>query len=296
MKKTILAVAIFLSGFCVSYAQEAFKSLSFGIELGTTGVGVELAVPVVTDHIVLKAGFNAPSLAVNKEFSVDSGFINQKIDQFNNQITSLGLDASDVIDTRFSDTKLNFSPIINFSTAKILIELYPFKKSSFHFTLGACYGMGDYLANATLSTSKSLWTEYKSLCDEINSINAKYANEPGYNAFSTELEFNVVGRTYAVKENNGVGQIAVDMPVAKLRPYLGLGFGRSVPEGHVGFQFDLGVWYHGKPSFTSPNQIGYDSGAYDITSHIPMLDLVLQYKELTVFYPQLTLRLIYKIF
>lgn len=296
MKRTILTAVILLGGLCFSYAQEAFKSLSFGIELGTAGVGVELAIPMVTNHIVLKAGFNAPSLAVNADFSVDPDLINRQIDEFNQQITSLGLDASDIINTRFSETKLHFSPIVNFSTAKILLELYPSKKSSFHFTLGAYYGMGDHLVNATVSTSKSTWADYKSVCAEMMDANAKYAEEAGYNAYNPDLKFSVVGRTYSVKETSGVGQVAVDMSVAKLRPYFGLGFGRSVPEGHVGFQFDLGIWYHGKPSFDSSNQISYDAKAYDITSYIPMMDSVLKYKELTAFYPQLTLRLIYKIF
>lgn len=296
MKKALIAIVLILSGIGSAYSQEAFNSLSFGVELGTSGVGVELALPVVTDHIVVKAGFNAPSLALNLGFTADSGVINQTIDDFNGQITSLGLDASDMVSTRFSDINLNFSPIINFSTAKVLVELYPFKKSSFHFTIGAYYGMGDNLVNTTISTGKNTWSEYEALCAEMERINAKYAGNPDYVVYDTDLEFNIAGHTFGVKEDGGAGTIAVDFPVSKVRPYLGLGFGRSAPDSHVGLQFDLGLWYHGIPSIVSDNEMPYNPEAYDITSAIPMLDMVLKYKEVVVFYPQITLRLIYKIF
>lgn len=296
MKRSVsVATLVFLS-IAISSAQEAFKSLSFGVEVGTTGVGVELALPMVTDHVVLKAGFNAPSLAVNRTFTVGSSIVNDVITDFNNQITSLGLDAEDMIETRFSDIDVTASPVINFSTAKLLLELYPSKKSSFHFTLGAYYGMGDNLINATVSSNMTTWNEYKAVVAEIDAVNAKYAGEPGYVAKNADLRVNLDGKTYGVKEDGGVGVVAVDLKVARLRPYLGFGFGRSVPKSHVGFQFDLGVWYHGKPEITSPNQLSYDQDAYNISASVPAIETILSYMDYAVIYPQLTLRLIYKIF
>lgn len=296
MKKSIsVAVLVFLS-IAIASAQEAFKSLSFGVELGTTGVGVELALPMVTDHIVLKAGFNAPSLALNRTFTINPTFVNDKIAAVNSQITSLGLDASDIIDTRFSDMDLTASPVVNFSTAKLLLELYPSKRSSFHFTIGAYYGMGDNLINATVSTSQSTWDEYKALVSEIDAINAKYAGVPGYVAQSTDLKVNFDGKTYGIKEENGVGSVTANLQVARIRPYFGIGVGRSVPKSHVGFQVDLGFWYHGKPEITSPNEISYDADAYDISASVPTMDTMMSYLDYALIYPQLTLRLIYKIF
>lgn len=296
MKRSVFVATLVFLSIAISSAQEAFKSLSFGVEVGTTGVGVELALPMVTDHVVLKAGFNAPSLAVNRTFTVGSSIVNDVITDFNNQITSLGLDAEDMIETRFSDIDVTASPVINFSTAKLLLELYPSKKSSFHFTLGAYYGMGDNLINATVSSNKTTWNEYKAVVAEIDAVNAKYAGEPGYVAHNADLKVNLDGRTYGVKEDGGVGVVAADLKVARLRPYLGFGFGRSVPKSHVGFQFDLGVWYHGKPEITSPNQLSYDQGAYDISASVPAFETILSYMDYAVIYPQLTLRLIYKIF
>ena len=77
--------------------------------------------------------------------------------------------------------------------------------------------------------------------------------------------------------------------VAKLRPYFGIGFGRSVPRKRVGFQFDVGVWYHGTPELSSSYETAYDPDADALFADISLLDRL-------VLYPQVTLRLTYKIF
>ena len=62
-----------------------------------------------------------------------------------------------------------------------------------------------------------------------------------------------------------------------------------MPKGHFGFQFDVGVWYHGAPVLSSSNEVAYDPSAEVLLDDISLLD------EL-VLYPQVSLRLIYKIF
>ena len=37
------------------------------------------------------------------------------------------------------------------------------------------------------------------------------------------------------------------MKVNNFRPYLGLGFGRLIPKNRIGFRFEMGVQFHGKP-------------------------------------------------
>ena len=47
-----------------------------------------------------------------------------------------------------------------------------------------------------------------------------------------------------------VGEIGIQMQYAGLAPYVGLGFGRAVPKGRVGFAIELGGYYVGSPDVT----------------------------------------------
>ena len=152
MKKLIAIVVASVSSISVVSAQQAFKSLAIGFEAGTTGLGVEIAIPVVTDRIVLKGGLTAPSLTYPFSFNADMQIVNDEIASANNYLSQVG--AEDRINTRFSDLSLTATPTLNLSTARLLVELYPFKRSSFHITAGAYLGMGDKFLSASLQSDE----------------------------------------------------------------------------------------------------------------------------------------------
>lgn len=294
-KKSFVIVLALLACGVSGEAQQAFKSLSLGLEVGTTGAGVELAIPIVTDHIVLVGGFNAPSISHGFTMNIDPDIINDRIDEVNASLSELQqYGINEHVDTRFSEIPLTISPVLNLGSVKAMVELYPSKKSSFHFTVGAYFGLGSVnFVSATVSTGNTFWSEFGSLQDEVNALNEKYSDYPGFTPVSindSDLQFNVGKKTYAVHEQSGEGVVDAALEIAKVRPYVGLGFGRSVPNRHFGFQFELGAWYHGKPALTSDSEVTYNSSAYySLIDDISFLDKV-------VFYPSLTFRFIYKIF
>ena len=111
MKKLIVTVAAFLGIVLGLNAQQAFKSLAIGFEAGTTGLGVEVAVPIVTNRIVLKGGLTSPSLTYPFSFSGDMQPVNNEIIRANDYLMQSGLD--DRINTRFSDLSLSASSTLN---------------------------------------------------------------------------------------------------------------------------------------------------------------------------------------
>lgn len=294
MKKLIAIVVASVSSISVLNAQQAFKSLAIGFEAGTTGLGVEIAIPIVTDRIVLKGGLTAPSLTYPFSFNADMQMVNDEIASANNYLSQVGVE--DRINTRFSDLSLTATPTLNLSTARLLVELYPFKRSSFHITAGAYLGMGDKFLSASLQSDEVFVSELNSLRAEVESINEKYSSLPGYSPVDvTANSFNFNGTTYMVREAGGKATIDAELVVAKFRPYLGIGFGRSMPKGHLGFQFDMGLWYHGSMSLVSDNEVTFDPDAPDVTPDITGLENI-DFQKVLMFYPHVALRLIYKIF
>lgn len=285
MKKCILPLALLVFSTIPTFAQKAFQSLSVGIEAGTSGVGIELALPVVTDYLVFKAGFNAPSLTMSFHESVDMEYINSEIDDVNSNLMAIG---DPTRFSHFNDADMELRPTVNFSALKFMFEIYPFKKKSFHITAGAFYSMGDLLS-ASASVDESFWANYKDIRSKVDALNEKYKDTPGYvEATVGDIAFSAGEHTYAVKEKDGKGVMEATLAIPKFRPYVGIGFGRSMPEGHFAVQFDLGAVYNSSVAIDSPNEVDYDPSAYVAVEDVPL-------KYLS-FLPTVSLRLIYKIF
>lgn len=288
MKRIAIIAAALLSFAVSTSAQQAFQNLSIGFEAGTTGLGVELALPVISNHVVLKGGLTLPSLSLARDFSLDASPLNSRIDDANQALMDAGVD--DRINTRFSSIGVKGDALLNFTAARVLLEFYPFKKSGLHITAGAYFGMGDSFLSANLQTTDTFFSEYKAVEAEFDAINQKYADLAGYEQVKLDSpKFNLDGKTYQLAMEEDRAYVSARLQMAKIRPYLGIGFGRSIPKGHLGFQFDLGVWYHGVPSIESDQQVEFDSSATEVYGEIPYMDQA-------IVYPQVSLRLIYKIF
>ena len=288
MKKNLFVTLALLGLSSAAWAQQAFQSLAFGIEAGTTGVGVELSMPLITDHLVLRAGFNAPSLSFSGSFNVSMAEVNSSIATVNSNLQAAGL--PDRIDVNFNDAKVDIRPTLNLSTIQAMLELYPFRKSSFHITAGVYYGMETTFISATATTDQTFWSNYRSLRSQVEGINEKYKDVPGYTPTDiSSVKFSAEKHTYEVQEKDGAGSLEASLDLPRFRPYVGLGFGRSVPSGRVGLQFDLGAIYHGVPSISSPNEVAYDSQAQDVMPDGVSLGKL-------KFWPVASLRLTFRIF
>lgn len=284
MKKLLLSLSIFAFSFAAASAQDAFKHLSLGVEIGTTGAGIELAVPVISNHVVLKAGYNLPQLNIVASQKFDLRSVNDQIAEINSSLAAEGV--PERINARFSDINVSIAPKISFNAAKLLFEIYPSKKSSFHFVLGAYMGMSDDLVSIDVSTDASFWKDYNDLKRDVEILDRQY----GCGTIQ-DPRFNIGKSTYQIKEKNGVGNVGAYVQIAKVRPYFGLGFGRSIPKTRLGFQFDLGAWLHGSPALKSDNAVTYDPSLEELVSQAD-IDLL---SRISV-YPNLSIRIIYKLF
>ena len=213
-----------LCAFCLStigmhlHAQDKelgyFNSLSIGANVGTTGWGIDIATPI-GKYLALRAGI---TIMPNFNYSDD-------VDVSINQISNYYPDGN-------IPSEMEVEGGIGRTAGEILLNFYPFKRSSLFLTGGAVFG-GDKVI------------KLKGHSDELASIQAQ--------AGSLGIE---IGDYLIPVDKNG--NVSGGIKVSSFRPYLGLGFGRIVPKNkRVGFLFELGVQLHGKPEvYTDHGNLG----------------------------------------
>lgn len=121
---SLFAVAALLCA--TTYAQESsdkelkyFNHLSAGIELGTTGFGVELAAPI-TNYATVRTGFTMmPAISYSAKIDYESN--NKK------------------------DRTIDLKAKAHLTDWKLLVDAYPFKESSFHVTAGFYVGKSQFV-------------------------------------------------------------------------------------------------------------------------------------------------------
>ena len=181
-----------------------FNSLAIGANVGTTGWGIDVATPL-GNHLALRAGFTImPNFSYSDDVDV-----------------SINYTSSYIPDGQIPAT-IEVEGTMGRTAGEILLNYYPFKRSSFFLTGGAVFG-GDKVIKV------------KGHSDEL----AQYQDLAG------KAGIEIGDYTIPVDQN---GNVSGGIKVSSFRPYIGLGFGRIVPKNkRVGFLFELGVQVHGTP-------------------------------------------------
>ena len=108
---------------------------------------------------------------------------------------------------------------------KLLFDAYPFRSSSFHVTAGAFIGSGQ------LATLRNKGKLAGVLEEDYGTAKIAIGEGKDSQMFGTDPDGNVKGR----------------FKVGGFKPYLGIGFGRVVPNKLVSVNFDIGVQFWGTP-------------------------------------------------
>ncbi|MDR0229704.1 MAG: hypothetical protein LBI72_11685 [Flavobacteriaceae bacterium] len=147
-----------------------------------------------------------------------------------------------------------------------LVDFYPFKKGIFHVTAGL------YMGNTKL-TADGLLTDGNG-----NVVKLK----PGHEWPVIEFDGHILDT------NNGV--LAAELTLGNaIKPYLGIGLGRTVSKRRIGFNFDLGLLYQGEYTLKQNNKVVATSrdanaqidGAEDVTKWLkwwPQINFQLHYR------------------
>lgn len=260
-----------------------FNSIELAANIGTTGLGLEVASPM-TEWTKLRVGFDCmPRFMMPMYFDMNSyvdGKVSDKFDRIQDmmyRMSGMTIDQEVKMESKFTMT-----------TFKLLVDVYPFKNNKhWHFTAGFFVGgnsMGKTLNAITEMPSLLALNMYDRLYNGVTSddfydkaINDEnfLADLTGLTALQgTYLDPRVVDQLQEKMESFGRlgvhvgdykdgtpylmmpdkdGTVSAKAKVNRFRPYLGFGYGGSLSnDGKWQASFDAGVqFWGGAPKVTT---------------------------------------------
>lgn len=196
---------------CNKHENKFFNHVAVGLSAGTTGIGIDVAAPICP-YVQVRAGVDfVPNIKINTDLDIDAPQVS-------------GYDIPNNIDVEGK---------VGFTNGKLLFDIYPFKKSSFHVTAGAYFGSSKIV---------KAYNEKEGILQDV----ADYNNDVEAGVIPNGKKIGVELGDYLLEPDDD-GNVNAHIKTASFKPYLGLGFGRAVPKKRIGFMFDLGVQFWGSP-------------------------------------------------
>ncbi len=202
--------------------KKPFQHLGVGIEVGTTGIGFQIASPI-NSQFTLRAGLALFPFTYSTKFDIDYSEGFEQLDQLTsisvgNQTIGQILEEEGLpTSTSQLDKNVKMDAKLGLINGKILVDMYPFKKSSFHFTTGLYIGKNQ-LVNVNGYLPEDIVKIEKALQPYSSYIPSEYS-------FSSGI---VIG-DYNIKADEN-GKVDAGIKINGVKPYVGIGFGRAVPK------------------------------------------------------------------
>ena len=221
MKKLMMVAVILLTSVGSVMAQKEYKRgflnhVGINVGAGTEGISVGLAAPV-TGFFELEAGVNVmPSFKLSGDLDVDVNTSSLP------QVPNVQYPPEATIHAEGSFDRTTFN---------VKANLYPFGGGTKFFIAAGLSIGGEKIAEVTGS------------CDDLRDFSQKLPTQELKDQFRQAVSANLAGYNLQFDENYNVQG---DIRCKKVRPYLGLGFGRLVPKNRLGMRLELGCQFMDK--------------------------------------------------
>ena len=221
MKKLMMLAVILLTSVGSVMAQKEYKRgflnhVGINVGAGTEGISVGLAAPV-TSFFELEAGVNVmPSFKLSGDLDVDVNTSSLP------QVPNVKYPTEGTIHAEGSFDRTTFN---------VKANLYPFGGGTKFFIAAGLSIGGEKIAEVTGS------------CDELRQFSQSLPSRELKDQFRQAVSANLAGYNLQFDENYNVQG---DIRCKKVRPYLGLGFGRLVPKNRLGMRLELGCQFMDK--------------------------------------------------
>ena len=221
MKKLMMVAVILLTSVGSVMAQNEYKRglfnhVGLNVGAGTEGISVGLAAPV-TGFFELEAGVHVmPSFKLSGDLDVDVNTSSLP------QVPNVQYPHEATIHAEGSFDRTTFN---------VKANLYPFG------------GGTKFFIAAGLSIGGEKIAEVSGSCDELRDFSQSLPSQELKDQFRQAVSANLAGYNLQFDENYNVQG---DIRCKKVRPYLGLGFGRLVPKNRLGMRLELGCQFMDK--------------------------------------------------
>jgi len=321
MKKLLIVCGITLFGVATASAQLFEPHLGVSAGVGTTGITIDASatlnsylgarfgidiMPKITVKTDLNLGIEDKTQGKSvTEMSKYIDQLNEQIDVWNGTHPSDRMEHIDknILPNGEIPNKLDVEGKLTNTTWHFLVDVYPFGGvSSFHVTAGAYFGpekiISVYNKTDGFMTPINQWNNAIQTAEANPSSTLNTLVVQPYNLSMIGAE---LGDYFITPNPSDNGNVEANIKVNSFRPYLGVGFGRAVPKGRVGCQFDLGVQFWGTPKVYAPT---YDKNAKKYLSDTELKEenaggdaggVIKTISKVSV-YPVLNFRLIGRIF
>ena len=250
------------------HAEEGlFNHLSVGLTTGTSGTGIDVAMPV-HKLVSVRAGFSGMGWGEIKFKAINTA----------TEITQMQMVEEEALVRAQMVDKVELSLKPNFWNFYVLGEVHPFKNQPFYFSAGLFVGSQNFLHFRNTNDGGLGFLYDANL--KVEDYNQLYrTNYPPIG-----LKFG--DYVFTADEN---GNIDVRMKTNAVKPYIGVGFGQHFAKSHrVSLAVDAGLMFWGAPKFVLNNgteikSSGENSGVTNIVSWLKA-------------WPNLQVRVAYKIF
>ena len=198
------------------YKRGFLNHVGINVGAGTEGISVGLAAPV-TSFFELEAGVNVmPSFKLSGDLDVEVNTSSLP------QVPNVQYPHEATIHAEGSFDRTTFN---------VKANLYPFG------------GGTKFFIAAGLSIGGEKIAEVSGSCDELRDFSQKLPTPELKDQFRQAVSANLAGYNLQFDENYNVQG---DIRCKKVRPYLGLGFGRLVPKNRLGMRLELGCQFMDK--------------------------------------------------
>lgn len=198
------------------YKRGFLNHVGINVGAGTEGISVGLAAPV-TGFFELEAGVNVmPSFKLSGDLDVDVNTSSLP------QVPNVQYPHEATIHAEGSFDRTTFN---------VKANLYPFG------------GGTKFFIAAGLSIGGEKIAEVNGSCDQLREFSQSLPSQELKDQFRQAVSANLAGYNLQFDENYNVQG---DIRCKKVRPYLGLGFGRLVPKNRLGMRLELGCQFMDK--------------------------------------------------
>ncbi len=266
--------------------------LDIGVNVGTLGLGIEVAMPV-GEYVRVRAGYNyMPRFTFHSDFNVETrsggvGKLIEKVGKIDEKLAEYGIDLNDEGYAEYKEMFDKFSQIeakdyVTLSMKptlhqfKFMVDVLPFKNKHWSFTAGFYAGPAavadavsldkESLLLEAINTYNDIYAEYP-----VNGINGTWLHAVGKAADDPFYKYGMAGFSLGTFKDGDKAMMVPgadnrargEMRVSKVRPYLGVGYNTHLSrDKRWKLNVDAGILFLcGAPSIYVDNVYKFDASS-----------------------------------